>query len=328
MVTILIYLTAFVAVVLAVQTAAEMYLGSRDKQKRVNRRLTLLAAGMKSTDVYATLVRNPAALSTGSTWLNRISDAMWTFCRQAGIQISPVRMATYFGSAVGIVWLVSLLLIQASDLLGYVVHGTFSLVVSVLVCALAAFALINRRRNKRLLKFEEQMPLALDVVNRAIRAGHPVISAVQLAGNELGDPLGSEFGLIVDETTYGFTFADALMNFAQRTGSQDARYFAVAVAIQSETGGNLAEILEGLAKVIRGRGTLSKRVKALSSEGRTSAVLLTVLPVLVVGGIFLMYPAFYTSKFSDPIFWPSVFMILLLYFLGWFVIHRIVNFRY
>src|SRR5262249_48936112 len=121
------------------------------------------------------------------------------------------------------------------------------------------------------------------IVTRAIRAGHPVVSAVHLAANELSDPVGTEFGLIVDETTYGMEFRDALVSFARRTGSADAHFFAVSIGIQSETGGNLAEILEGLASVIRGRMTLAQRVKALSSEGRASAMILSGLPIFLVG---------------------------------------------
>jgi tight adherence protein B len=180
----------------------------------------------------------------------------------------------------------------------------------------------------RLKKIEEQLPLALDIVNRAVRAGHPVISAVQLAADELGDPVGSEFGLIVDETTYGVEFRDALANFARRTGSPDAHFFAVSVSIQSETGGNLAEILEGLANVMRGRATLGKRVRSLASEGRASATLLSVLPIFMVGLQFLIHPKVYTSKFSDPIFWPVVGIAGILYLIGWFIIRRIINFKY
>ncbi len=144
----------------------------------------------------------------------------------------------------------------------------------------------------------------------------------------MGDPIGSEFGLIVDETTYGFDFKDALANFARRSGSPDARFFAVSVGIQSETGGNLAEILEGLARVMRGRATLGKRVRALSSEGRISALILSGLPIFLVSFMMLVQPRFYTSKFSDPIFLPAIAVILGIYLLGWLMIRRIINFRY
>jgi tight adherence protein B len=217
---------------------------------------------------------------------------------------------------------------RAGGASGAALNTLLSFVASFAVCGLSAWVWLNRRRLKRRRILEEQMPLALDVINRAIRAGHPVVAAVQLAANEMGDPIGSEFGLIVDETTYGLAFRDALANFAERTGSPDAHFFAVSVGIQSETGGNLAEILAGLAAVIRGRATLSKRVKALSSEGRVSALILSALPALLISVLFALHPTFYTSKFSDPIFWPVVAGNGVLYVLGWFMIRRIINFRY
>jgi tight adherence protein B len=187
---------------------------------------------------------------------------------------------------------------------------------------------VSSRRTARLKLIEQQLPLALDVVNRAIKAGHPVVSAVQLASSEMGDPIGSEFGLVVDETTYGLEFKDALRNFADRTGSGDAQFFAVSVGIQSETGGNLAEILEGLAEVIRGRITLAKKVKALASEGRMSAYILSALPILMIAFFAIVSPNFYTDKFADPIFWPVVVVVALVYLAGWFMMQRIINFKY
>jgi len=154
------------------------------------------------------------------------------------------------------------------------------------------------------------------------------VSAVRLAGEEMGDPIGSEFGLIVDETTYGYEFREALVNFARRTGSPDAHFFAVSIGVQAETGGNLAEILEGLAAVIRGRTMLGKRVRALSSEGRASALLLSILPMLLIGFMLMFQPGYYTSKFPDPAFWPIAGGVFLLYMVGLYMIRRIINFRY
>ncbi len=128
--------------------------------------------------------------------------------------------------------------------------------------------LTSRAQARRQKVFEGQLPLALDIVTRALRAGHPVVSAVQLAAEEMGDPIGSEFGLIVDETSYGLEFKDALLNFARRTGSPDAHYFAVSVGIQSETGGNLAEILTNLADVIRDRQSLTSAREGASQRGK------------------------------------------------------------
>jgi tight adherence protein B len=133
---------------------------------------------------------------------------------------------------------------------------------------------------------------------------------------------------VVDETSYGAEFREALVNFARRTGSRDARYFAVAVAIQSETGGNLAEILEGLAQIVRGRATLALKVKSLASEGKASGWMLSSLPLLMIAFQMLTNPRFYTSKFSDPIFWPAVTVLAVLYVAGWLTIRRILNFKY
>ncbi len=324
----LIYLAAFLAVILAVYAVAQFFFSSRDGRERVNRRLTLLASGMQPEAVYAALVRKPASGVNAETPLLRLYDRFWTHCQQAGLEISPPRLLAMVAGGAVFLWLLAIAIFRAASFSGFVVNGTFSLVASFLLCGSLTWLWVGRKRTKRLRQLEEQMPVALDVINRAIRAGHPVISAVQLAGNEMGDPIGTEFGLIVDETTYGSEFREALMNFARRTGSPDAHFFAVSVGIQADTGGNLAEILEGLASVIRGRATLTKRVKALSSEGRASALLLSVLPILLISFMMLIHPSFYTSKFSDPIFWPSVGIIGILYLIGWVMIHRIINFRY
>jgi len=321
-----IYVAAFLAVILAVQAAAQLVFASGDRRERTNRRLSMLAAGMDPRDVYNALLRRSGR--RGGSGLLRHYDKLCIRCQQAGIQANPLHILFWVAGAGSLLWLLSLSLTHAASFAGIIVNGAATLVASFLLCGISTWLWISRQRAKRMRQLEEQMPLALDVVNRALRAGHPVVSAVQLAGNEMGDPIGSEFGLIVDETTYGSEFREALTNFARRTDSQDAHFFAVSVGIQADTGGNLAEILEGLASVIRGRAQLAKRVKALSSEGRASALLLSVLPVLLISFMMLLQPQFYTSKFSDPIFWPVVGGIGVLYLVGWLMIHRIINFRY
>jgi tight adherence protein B len=322
----LIYGAAFLAVILAVHAGAQFVFASGDRKDRTNRRLQMLASGMAPEDVYSALMRRSAR--RGGSGIMRYYDLLCVQCQQAGIGVNPLHIIFWACGAAGLLWLLSLSVSRAASFSGGFANAAGTLVASFLISGMSAWLWINRRRSKRMRQLEDQMPLTLDVVNRALRAGHPVISAVQLAGNEMGDPIGSEFGLIVDETTYGSEFREALTNFARRTGSQDAHFFAVSVGIQADTGGNLAEILEGLASVIRGRATLSKRVKALSSEGRASALLLSVLPIIMISGLMLIHPEFYTAKFSDPIFWPWVGAIGVLYLIGWVMIHRIINFRY
>ena len=194
---------------------------------------------------------------------------------------------------------------------------------------LGAVVWLGIMRSRRMRRLEEQLPLALDVAKiRALRAGHPLIMSVKLAADEMQDPIGSEFGLIVDETNYGMEFRDALTNFAHRTGSEYAHFFAVCVSIQNETGGNLAEILDNLCSVIRNMQTLHLRVRALSAEGRMSAQILTALPVGLVSFLMLSQPKFYTSKFDDPLFWPGAAAIMGMFLIGQFMINRMVNFKY
>jgi tight adherence protein B len=324
----IIYVLAFVAVVILVQVLAAIVFSGRDRRQRVNRRLTMLDAGMSRENVYAALVRKTDGPAIGGARLSRVYDAVALYCAQAGLSTTPIQLLAIAAGGAAVLWLLALSLASSDGSAGLLLNGTMSLVGASALSTIGVWLWVRSRRNRRLKQIEEQLPLALDIINRAIRAGHPVISSVQLASDELGDPLGSEFGLIVDETTYGMDFKEALSNFAQRTGSEDAHFFSVSVAIQSETGGNLAEILEGLANVMRGRNTLGKRVRSLASEGRASAVLLSVLPVGMVMFQLMLNPKVYSSKFSDPIFWPVVTLTAVVYGLGWLMVHRIINFRY
>lgn len=324
----LVYVLAFVAVVLAIQALAGLVFTAGDQTRAVNRRLTMLDSGMKPDEVYATLVRRPANFNIANQRLSGLYDRIASRVRQSGVDTTPRRLMMIAGGGAAALWLVALAFLSINKGGGLLLNGAASLLGACVLSTLGVWIWIDGRRTARLKQIEEQLPLALDIVNRAIRAGHPVISAVQLAATEMGDPIGSEFGLIVDETTYGLEFKDALVSFARRTGSPDGHFFAVAVGIQSETGGNLAEILEGLAAVIRGRGTLGKRVKALASEGKASAAILSALPIFLVGSMFLLQPRFYTDKFHDPVFWPVVTIVVIVYIVGQIMINRIINIKY
>ena len=324
----LILVFAFLGVTIMVQAVAGMVFANRDRNKRVNRRLSMLGSGMESRQVYEALVRRKATPQLGSEWAMGMAEKASNTIGQAGLSISLVQLAAIVGGVAVALWVFSTLILRQTGAAVGPAEMSVSLFGSSALSVLGAYAFVASRRTKRLRDLEAQLPLALDIVIRALKAGHPVISAVNLVTEELGDPIGSEFGLIVDETTYGAEFREALTSFARRTGSEDAHFFAVSVGIQSDTGGNLAEILGNLASVMRGRQTLSKRIKALSSEGRMSAMILSGLPIFLVGLIGLSQPIFYTSKFDDPIFWPTVGGILTLYVGGLFMMHRITNFKF
>jgi len=323
-----IYVLAFLAVVLGIQAVSGIVFSARERTRSVNRRLSMLKSGMAPEDVFSALVRRNAGPNIRNQRLLGAYDALAVYCRQAGLSITPMRLIGFVVGATAVLWLIAITVLRGGSSFGFIGGAFVSLIGAAAISSLSAWLWLNSRRTTRLKKLEEQLPLALDVVVRAIRAGHPVVSAVQLAADELGDPIGSEFGLIVDEYTYGSEFKEALLSFARRTGSQDAHFFAVSVGIQSETGGNLAEILDGLSSVIRERRALAAKVKALSSEGKASAMILSVLPIFLISVLMMMQPQFYTDKFDDPIFWPIVTAVLVLYLIGWLIIRRIINFKY
>lgn len=157
------------------------------------------------------------------------------------------------------------------------------------------------RKNQRLGMFERQLPEALELVSRALRAGHAFSVGLKMVGEEMADPIGKEFRRVFDEISMGVALPQALDNMAHRVGSVDLRFFITSVLVQRETGGNLAEIIDSLAGLIRQRFELQLRVKALSAEGRMSAVVLFGLPLVVGGLLFKMNPEYMGLLFTDPI---------------------------
>ena len=183
------------------------------------------------------------------------------------------------------------------------------------------------KANRRRRKMQEQFPVALDVFVRGLRAGHPVAAALDLLTVEMPDPIGTEFGLVVDEVTYGADFRDALQAMADRWDMEELRMFVVSLSIQMETGGNLAEILENLTRVIRERASMMMKVRALSSEGRMTAVMLTLLPIFSFTLLFLFRPKFYLDVADDPAFLPGFIGLLLLYAIGFITIRRMIDLK-
>ena len=321
------YLAVFIAAIILVLVGATALYQRSDHTRRVARRLEALTPTDSPAEDTSSLLRRRAPGEFRSPMLARLNGYIQTWLEQADLAWTPSKFLTTIASVSAILCLASLAFVLARDTISPGV-ALATLAAAAVLPVLAAWAYLNRRRASRKKRIEEQLPIALDIVNRAIRAGHPIIAAVQLAADELDNPIGGELRKIVDETAYGSDFREALASFAKRTGSQDAHFFSVSVSIQAETGGSLAEILENLASVIRARATLAKRVKALGSEGRASANILSALPIMLIGGITLSEPHFYTDKFSDPVFWPAVISVCVVYLVGQLMMHRITHFKY
>jgi len=182
-------------------------------------------------------------------------------------------------------------------------------------------------KKKRLIKIEAQLPDALDLMSRALRAGHALPSAIKMVGEEMVDPIASEFSIMFDEVNYGVPIGDALKNLSVRVPSADVGYFVVAVQIQRETGGNLTEILGNIAAIVRERLKLFGQIRTFSAEGRLSAWILSLLPFGVAALVNFLNPGFMRVLWTDPAGNKLLFPMALLMVIGIFWMRKIIRIR-
>ena len=181
---------------------------------------------------------------------------------------------------------------------------------------------LSTMRNRRHRKLRAQLPEAIDILVRSLKAGHPVASAIRLVARDLPDPIGTEFALVADEMTYGLDLETAMDNLGSRVGQRDFALIVTATRIQTSTGGNLAEILSSMSRVLRESSKLRMKVKALSAEGRWSAIILTILPFAIFGILILIAPSYYGDIWNEP-----MVPIVLAASVVWVMVGNIIMFR-
>jgi tight adherence protein B len=181
------------------------------------------------------------------------------------------------------------------------------------------------KKRTRMKKFERQLPEALELVARSLRAGVSFTGALQHITENFDDPLGTEFGETLFQINYGYSVLDALKNMAGRVECPDLKFFVVAVALQGETGGNLAEISESISRVIRDRFKFRDKVRALTGEGRLTAIVLGCLPFAIVGALAIVNPGYLTPLYTEPVGKLISGIALAMMGLGAFVIIRIID---
>lgn len=196
-------------------------------------------------------------------------------------------------------------------------------------CILAALPTlyIFRARTKRMQRLENQLPDAIDLMGRAMRAGHAFPNALKMVGEEMSDPIGSEFRTLFDEINYGVSLEDALLNLLERVPSTDLQYFVVALLIQRETGGNLAELLDNISAIVRARIKLMGEIRTLSAEGRLSAWILSLLPFATALMINIVNPGFMTVLWNDPAGLKLIYFALFMMAFGIWWMSRIIKIR-
>ena len=318
----------FGAVILAVEVLVSTINNARTEGRAINLRLKMIGRGFSRGEAMKLLRRRDSILPDNMPkWVGELALKFERTLMAAGLTMPTGRIMLYLLAAP--VLLLAIIIIAMIALGWTLIFGRL-LMVSIfsLVVGLALpLMVLQYRANKRRKRMQDQFPVALDVFVRGLRAGHPVASALDLLTVEMPDPIGSEFGVVVDEVTYGADLRDALQNMAERWGLDDMRMFVISLSVQSETGGNLAEILENLSKVIRDRQAMMLKVRALSSEGRMSAIMLTALPILAFTTLFMFNPSFYLDVAGDPAFVPGFVMLIVLYGIGFFAIRRMVDLK-
>jgi len=194
--------------------------------------------------------------------------------------------------------------------------------------AVTPIAYVKRRKSQRLSKFEEQFPEAIDLIARALRAGHAFTTGLAMAAEEVPAPVGEEFKLLYDRQSFGMPLPDAMRAFAARIPLIDARFFATAVLTQRETGGNLGEVLDNLSSVIRERFKVKRQVRVLTAHGRITGWILACLPPALAAVMFVMSPEHMTTLTSDVLGVQMIVGGITLQVIGSLIIRKLVNIRY
>jgi tight adherence protein B len=325
LVTYLVYAGVFLSALLVVEGVYYTFFADREARQAINRRMRLIERGDSPGAVLAQLRRKASPEAVGFLesplgWFEHILV-------QADIRWPVHRVVLVAGVATVAVFVGALSVGPAITGNAPIVSAAGSGLVALVVGIGGTFVIIAGRRARRMKQFNQQLPDALDIMVRSLRSGHPIAAAMNLVTKEMPDPIGSEFGIAVDEMTYGLDLRDALINLGERVGLQEYDYVIAAINTQHETGGNLAEVLSTLSQVLRDRFRMRKKVKALSSEGRMSAYVLAALPPFTVTVIMITTPDYYNKAVDDPLFWPVMGLVIGMLLTGIAVMYRMVRFR-
>src|SRR6202051_4861782 len=285
-------------------------------RNNVNRRLKLLKGQPDRESILVQLRRERGLTSSGNYSLKSVNFNQLVL--QSGLTVGIARLAAFVAIGTVVVFVA-----------GVVVRG--SVLQALLMATVRGLALpllvLRYLRSRRQKAFGAQFPDALDMIVRSLRAGHPVPIAISMVSREMRDPIGSEFGIVSDEITYGADLECGLRHLYFRVGQDDLPLFVTAVAIQGTTGGNLGEILQNLSTVIRERFKMRRKIRALAAEARASALILSSLPICIFAMVQIVTPEFYASVWDEPVTKQALAIAGAWMMVGNFIMYRLVNFR-
>ena len=313
-----IYVLAAASAILAAEAFYLSYAGRRARMGTINHRLKRLTEEAPAEQTLRGLLRERGLSETGDFAFGAIAlNRLYT---QSGITGNPLAFAGMFIAAGAVTGLAMRLIF------GFATISAFAafLVVGI---GLPIFVL-RRARNRRIARFAAQLPDALDMIVRSLRAGHPTSIAIGLVAREMPDPLGTEFGIVSDEITFGLSLEQAVRKLSERVGFEGLHLLSVSLSIQAKTGGNLTEILSNLGKVLRQRQMLRLKIRALSAEGRWSAIIISAFPVIMFGILWLIAPSYYGDVWNNPLIMPVFVSFGTWALIGDFIMYRMVNFDF
>ena len=312
---VVLYLMIFFGALLTFEGIRQVVGSRTDEIQHKNRRMRMIAQGADENKIADVLFRNHR---TGN---NRAKGPIAKFRRALAHANLPfglgVIMAFMITLAVAIFILASRWVPLPAAALAAIVLG-FGL----------PYTIVDRLAEMRLKKLSQQLPDALDMMARGLRVGHPLNVTLRRVARDMPDPIGSEFGIIEDRIRHSVDLVTAFGEFAERIDREDVHYLSVCVGIHHGTGGNLGRVLTVLSQVIRDRQTMQKKIHAISSEGRLSGMILTMMPFLIVGTIYSSTPSFFMDVKDHPIFMPVAITVALMILLQGIILKRLTNFDF
>jgi len=313
-------LAIFIVILLFIEGSFLVFRRMRNpEKKRVQMRLKALSSTTGYENQSIDIVRK--SFLSEVPWLNRVllsfrwTDRMHLLLDQAGIQ-----------RPLGFFILLSLLLAFGGFLIGSrVFHNHLISILLAVIFGISPFLYILSKKNRRMQKFERQLPDAMDLIARALKAGHAFSSGLKMVADEFDDPIGTEFSKTLNEINFGISVPEALKNLPNRVDCRELKFFVISVILQRETGGNLAEILENIAHLIRERFKLQGHIRVLASEGKLSAIVLIVIPFFVAFALSIINPEYIRTLITEPIGKIMLFFTLLMMIIGIFTMRRMIK---
>lgn len=304
----------FVGIFILFTGLSQLFRVGENQSEAHNRRLRMIRKGVSDEERLALLRPDTSSgFMAKIPFFGKLPETLV----QAGLPISPLNFV-----------LLSLCLVAGLAVLGaFFVPAWQAVPVACVLGTCAPILIVKSRQSERQKALTEQLPDALELMARGLKIGHPISTSIKAVADEMQDPVGSEFGVVFDQISFGDELPEAVQDFADRVGTEDAQYLAASIAIQHGTGGDLERIVSVLANVVRRRIALRARIKAISAEGRLSGFMLSIIPLLIIGIMSINAPGYYTDVSDDPTFIKLAIVVVILMVSNVIILHKLVNFR-